>query len=275
MCLDEYKIKRKDGEPMLDFGMPTLLELDGLEANAKFCHELGLKFVEINMNVPDFQVEALDRGHLLELMEQYKIYFTFHMADNMDIANFQEEVRRVNVELVIKTLEFADSIGSPLVNMHMQKGVYFTMPTEKIYIYQKYIERYMTYVDSFGERIEKELKDKKVFLGVENTGDFDREFMRAGTLNLIERPNIVMTYDIGHDYSFGNDRGFIIEHLEKIRHMHIHDAIGIDHHLALGSGEMQLERYIGFAKNYHVRCVIEAKTIEALKKSVSELPKYM
>jgi sugar phosphate isomerase/epimerase len=99
--------------------------------------------------------------------------------------------------------------------------------------------------------------------------------MRAGTLNLIERPHIVMTYDIGHDYSFGNDREFIIEHLDKIRHMHIHDAIGEDHHLALGSGEMQLERYIGFAKNYKVRCVIEAKTIEALQQSVKELPNYI
>ncbi len=260
---------------MLHFGMPTLLELDGLEANAKFCHEHGLKFVEINMNVPDYQVEVLDKDFLLELMDKYQIYFTFHMADNMDVANFQEEVRKVNVDLVIKTLEFAESIGSPIVNMHMQKGVYFTMPTEKIYIYQSYIDRYMSYVETFGNTMDQVLKGKETSLAVENTGDFDREFMRAGTLNLIERPHIVMTYDIGHDYSFGNDREFIIEHLDKIRHMHIHDAIGEDHHLALGSGEMQLERYIGFAKNYKVRCVIEAKTIEALKVSVQELPKYI
>jgi sugar phosphate isomerase/epimerase len=84
-----------------------------------------------------------------------------------------------------------------------------------------------------------------------------------------------MTYDIGHDYSFGNDQEFVIEHLDKIRHMHIHDAIGVDHHLALGSGDIKLERYIGFAKNYHIRCVIEAKTIEALTESVCMLPRYL
>lgn len=260
---------------MLHFGMPTLLELEGLEANAKFCHEHGLKFVEINMNMPEFQVEALDKEHLKSLMEQYGIYFTFHMADNMDVANFQEEVRNVNVDLVIKTLEFAESIGSPIVNMHMQKGVYFTLPTTKVYIYQKYMERYMSYVKAFGQQMDQVLKEKNVSLAVENTGDFDREFMCDGTLNLIERRHVFMTYDIGHDYSFGNDRDFIIEHLDKIRHMHIHDAVGEDHHLALGSGDMKLERYIGFAKNYDIRCVIEAKTIEALTKSIEALPEYI
>lgn len=260
---------------MFDFGMPTLMEFDTLEKNVRFCYYNKLKFVEVNMNMPEFQVEALDREHMLHLMEKYGVYFTFHMADNIDIANFQEEIRTVNVDLVKRTLEFAESINSPLVNMHMQKGVYFTMPDEKIYIYQKCLDRYQSYVDAFKVEMAKVLKDKTVNLAVENTGDFNHEFIRTGTKKLIDQDNIVMTYDIGHDYSFGNDRDFIIDHLDKIRHMHIHDAIGVDHHLALGEGEMKLERYIGFAKNYDIRCVIEAKTIEALSYSISELPKYI
>ena len=36
----------------MDFGMPTLLELCDLRENAAFCAELGLRFVEINMNFP-------------------------------------------------------------------------------------------------------------------------------------------------------------------------------------------------------------------------------
>ncbi len=260
---------------MFHFGMPTLLEFDTLEDNVKFCHDKGLDFVEINMNMPEFQVEAMNRDYLLELMRKYDIYFTFHMADNIDIANFQEEIRQVNVDLVIRTLEFADSIGSPLVNMHMQKGVYFTLPTEKVYIYQKYLDRYKSYIEDFKRKVNDVLKEKNVTLAVENTGDFNREFIRFSTEELIKQPRIVMTYDIGHDYSFGNDREFIIDHLDKIRHMHIHDAIGLDHHLALGSGEMKLERYIGFAKNYDIRCVIEAKTIEALSLSIDQLPTYV
>lgn len=260
---------------MFQFGMPTLLEFESLEMNAKYCKENGLKFIEINMNMPQYQVEALNRDHLLDLMKRYDIYFTFHMADNLDIANFQKEIRDAYVELVLQTLAFAESIASPIVNMHMQKGVYFTLPTEKVYMYDKYIGRYLEYVDSFYKVMEVFLEDKGVKLAIENTGDYNLDFMKKGTELLIDSKHIYMTYDIGHDYSFGHDHEFVIEHLEKIRHMHIHDAIGVDHHLALGTGDMKLERYIGFAKNYHIRCVIEAKTIDALTKSVYKLPQYL
>lgn len=261
---------------MIQFGMPTLLELDGLEANAKLCQELGLGFVEINMNMPEFQVEELNASLLREMMEKYGVYFTFHMADNLDIANFQKEVRDVNVDLVKRTLELAESIKSPIVNMHMQRGVLFTLPTKKVYIYGKYLDRYMTYIDEFAEMVDQVLANKQVKLVVENTGDFNLDFIKHSSQKLIDHDKIGMTYDIGHDYSsFGNDKEFIIENLSKIRHMHIHDAIGVDHHLALGSGQMQLERYIGFARNYDIRCVIEAKTLEALTESVKVLPSYL
>ena len=261
---------------MFHFGMPTLLELDGLEANAAMASNLGLEFVEINMNMPEFQVEELDPDFLIALMDKYNIYFTFHMADNLDIANFQEEIRSVNVDLVYRTIDLAEAIGSPTVNMHLQKGVLFTLPDRKVYIYDKYIDRYLGFIKDFGQNIDAYLENKKVSLVVENTGDFHLTFTKDSCAMLLSYNRIRMTYDIGHDYSsFGNDKKFIIDHLDKITHMHIHDAIGVDHHLALGSGEMALDRYIGFAKNYNVRCVIEAKTIEALTESVRVLPSYV
>ena len=261
---------------MLHFGMPTMLELEDLEANVRLCQAMGLEFVEINMNMPEYQVEALDRDHLLGLSQAYNVYFTFHMADNLDIANFQKEVRDVNVDLVKRTLEFAKSIGTPSVNMHMQKGVLFTLPSGKVYIYDKYLDRYMTYVKEFSDEIEKILAGSDLKLVVENTGDFNLDFIQKSSQMLIDHPHIGMTYDIGHDFSsFGNDRDFIIRNLDKITHMHIHDAHGTKDHLVLGEGQMQLERYIGFAKNFDVRCVLETKTVDALRKSVEVLPRYL
>lgn len=37
---------------MLEIGMPTLIELPDIDASANLCHELGLQFVELNMNLP-------------------------------------------------------------------------------------------------------------------------------------------------------------------------------------------------------------------------------
>lgn len=261
---------------MFHFGMPTMLELDGLEANVHLCQAMGLEFVEINMNMPEYQVEALDPEVLKHLSATYGIYFTFHMADNLDIANFQKEVRDVNVDLVRRTLAFAQKVNSPSVNMHMQKGVLFTLPSGKVYIYDKYLERYMAYVEAFGQEMDGLLEGSDLKLLVENTGDFNLEFIRRSSQKLIDYDHIGMTYDIGHDFSsFGNDREFILDNLAKITHMHIHDAEGEKDHLVLGDGKMQLDRYIGFAKNFEIRCVIETKTVEALRKSVELLPRYL
>lgn len=261
---------------MFHFGMPTMLELDGIEANVQLCQAMGLEFVEINMNMPEYQVEALDAGKLKRLMHEYGVYFTFHMADNLDIGNFQKEVRDVNVELVRKTLAFALEIGSPSVNMHMQKGVLFTLPDGKVYIYDKYIDKYMDYIKEFGDSVEAVLKNTPLKLVVENTGDFNLPFIQKSSQMLIDYDHIGMTYDIGHDYSsFGNDREFILKNLSEITHMHIHDAEGTKDHMVLGQGKMPLERYIGFARNFDIRCVLETKTVDALRKSVEILPKYI
>jgi len=260
---------------MFHFGMPTLLELDGIEKNVQMCQAMGLEFVEINMNVPEFQVDALDREQLKALSNQYGVYFTFHMADNLDIGNFQQEIREVNVDLVLRTLDLAVEIGSPSVNMHMQKGVLFTLPNGKVYIYDRYMDRYMGYVQDFADQVENFLEGKKPRLVVENTGDFQLDFIKVSTQRLIDHQHIHLTYDIGHDFSnFGSDKAFMIDNLDRIRHMHIHDARIDKDHLVLGTGAMPLERYLGFAKNFDIRCVLETKTVEALKASVEVLPKY-
>lgn len=58
----------------LTFGMPTLIEFDTLEQNAQLCSELGLDFIEINMNLPQYQTHNLDSQVLLDLQKRYDIF---------------------------------------------------------------------------------------------------------------------------------------------------------------------------------------------------------
>ena len=44
----------------MEFGMPTLIEEADLERCAALCSNLGLDFVELNMNMPQYQLDALD-----------------------------------------------------------------------------------------------------------------------------------------------------------------------------------------------------------------------
>jgi sugar phosphate isomerase/epimerase len=56
-------------------------------------------------------------------------------------------------------------------------------------------------------------------------------------------------------------------------HFHIHDGSEIPpkNHLALGDGEIDLASRLEIAKRINARCVLETKTIEALKTSVEWL----
>ena len=50
----------------MEFGMPTLIEQETLEETVKLCKDLGLDFVELNMNLPQYQVEILENTSCLK-----------------------------------------------------------------------------------------------------------------------------------------------------------------------------------------------------------------
>ena len=81
----------------------------------------------------------------------------------------------------------------------------------------------------------------------------------------------VLTWDIGHSKATGEmDVPFILRNKDKLRHFHIHDGTESPphNHLALGDGEINLPERLMAAKSTNARCVLETKTVEALKKSV-------
>lgn len=70
----------------MDFGMPTLIENKNLEENIALCKELGLQFVELNMNFPMYQLPQLEQtAYLRETAEKNKIYFTIHLDENLNV----------------------------------------------------------------------------------------------------------------------------------------------------------------------------------------------
>lgn len=68
----------------MEFGMPTLLEAADLDACVALCKELGLNFIELNMNLPAYQADALDLERLGRLQNQEGIFFTFHLDENLN-----------------------------------------------------------------------------------------------------------------------------------------------------------------------------------------------
>ena len=78
---------------MMQFGMPTLIENKTLEDNINLCSSLGLNFIELNMNFPEYQVYELEQtDRLIELADKAGIYYTIHLDENLNIADFNRLV---------------------------------------------------------------------------------------------------------------------------------------------------------------------------------------
>lgn len=280
----------------LQFGMPTLIELNSIRENAELCKELGLHFVELNMNMPYCTILGCsDKNNsdvenfikeLANLKNEFGIYFTIHIDENFNFADFNSYVKEAYYQTMKSVIENAKKIHCPILNMHINHGIYFTLPTEKVFLFKKYNQNYMNDVLEFSlmckNEIENNFENENKILPkvvIENTDGW-KDFEKVAINKFLENSNFGLTLDIGHSESIGNiDEEFILENKNKLFHFHIHDGTLPDektksygkNHLTLGTGKINLEERLNLAKECNGRCVIETKTVDSLRKSVEWL----
>ena len=248
---------------MIHFGMPTLIENHTLQDNIDLCESLGLRFIELNMNFPEYQTDELQKtDELIRAAEKAGIYFTIHLDENLNIADFNRLVSDAYLETVRQSVEVSrklmalrdryDPERRPLtLNMHMNPGIYITLPDRKVQMYERDFETYMKSFAAFRSLCEEWIGEASPVFG--------------------------LTWDIGHSKAIHEtDVPFITEHQDRLIHFHIHDATETPakNHLALGDGELDLTARLQLAAQRNARCVLETKTIEALKKSVAWLKEH-
>lgn len=258
----------------MDFGMPTLIEQETLEDALRLCAGLGLDFVELNMNLPQYQLDALkDTKGLSALAQRYGKYFTLHLDENLDVCNFNPYVAKAWRDTVLEVLPVAKALNIKVLNMHMNTGVYFTLPNEKVFLYNKYFDEYIKAVRDFRDGCEEHLKNSDIHICIENTNGYTN-FQKDAISELLKGEHFALTWDIGHSHATNEqDMPFILEHKDRLLHMHIHDGMGKKDHMTLGTGEIDLNSRLQTARDCGCRCVIETKTIEALRQSVSYIKK--
>ena len=111
-------------------GMPTLIELSNIEECVSVCRELGLQFVEINMNLPQFQIDRIDFPSLKKAHDS-GVFFTFHLDENFNVADFNKEISQGYLRTIKLTIEAAKTLDVSVINMHMAEGVHFKLPNGK------------------------------------------------------------------------------------------------------------------------------------------------
>ena len=258
---------------LTNYGMPTLIETSTLEECAKLCAELGLDFIELNMNMPQYQLDKIDVDYFKSIADKYGIYYTIHLDENLNVSDFNPYIAEAYTKTVTDTIEIAKHLGVRVINMHMTRGVYFTLPDRKVYLLSEYKEQYLKSIVAFRNMCENAIGDADIKICIENCDGYE-DFQKEAIELLLESKVFALTFDVGHNHGIGGtDEEFVMKHKNRLHHIHLHDAEGTKNHLALGTGEMNIEKYINLANEHNCRAVLETKTIDGLKQSVEWLTK--
>ena len=256
----------------MKLGMPALVEYKTLQELVDLCLKLNLNFIELNMNLPYNFIENINPKELKKITKDTNIEFTMHMPDDADLGTFYESVREGYVKLFLDTIDWAKESGVKLLNMHVIEGAKMTLPDRKVYIYDQYSDEFQkNFIKSISTLSEK-VQGSEITLSIENSSNFGKKHIQNVLSKAIEYPNIALTWDTGHDaVSDFTDKIYLMQHQNKICHMHLHDAAGKKDHQVLFEGDLNIPELIQFAKQKDIRALVEVKTQEALEKSINTL----
>lgn len=259
---------------MVKFGMPSLFEAGSVEESAQLCQGLGLSFVELNANFPFLGIHRLKAEQLRAAAERYGVFFTIHLDDGLNIADFNPFVAEAYQQTVKDSLYLAEEAGVKVLNMHLPRGALYTLPDRKVYFAQQYADVYLDTVKRFRDRCDRWAAGTDVMLCVENSDGFLPVQYEALEL-LLESPVFGLTLDAGHDLCAGGEDGsFVRNHANRLRHMHVHDALlPKNDHLPLGEGAVDLPGVLTLAEKVDATVVLEVKTEAGLRKSLTWLNK--
>lgn len=251
------------------YGTPTMIETDTLRRCAEVARDQGLDFVELNINFPQYQLPMLDPEELKRLAGEFGIGYTLHLDDEMSIADFNDYVAEGYLKTVLDAISLAKKVGIPVLNMHLSRGAKYTLPDRVVYFFEAYREDYLKKIARFRDACAAAIGDAAITICVENTNGW-LDFQRAAVELLLESPVFGLTYDIGHNYCAKDaDEGWLLAHKDRLRHFHIHNAAqGNKDHQALGTGELDVKRYLNLARDLGCTVVLEVKTVEGLAASV-------
>ena len=255
----------------MNFGMPNLIECDSISDCAELAKELSLDFIEVNMSFPQYSASRIDIEKFNSISSEYGIFYTIHADEALNPFDFNKDVSDCYFKVMKDTLHTAKAIGAKVVNMHLQKGIYVTLPERVILLTDVYKDEYIQSVKAFIKLAEDELLGTDIKISIENVDSNSFTKSQIEAIDLFMASEVfALTLDTGHENKLGYTDSHIFEkYKDKVLHMHLHDCVNGSPHSALGKGDVAIPEKINQLKGEN--CLIEVKTIDGLKESVKYL----
>ena len=243
----------------MKYGMPTLLEFNSIEENLNFAKQNNLDFIELNMNLPYcFNLKEKE-------LNKYNYLFTMHISEELNIAELNEELRKLYLKEIIRQINIGISNNIKKYTIHLNSGIYFTLPKGKTFLNGKYLDLYKEQVIKSCNELNEIAKVNNINLNFENT---KIETFTKEAINIIkDYSNLGFTLDIGHNEKNNNLAYPLFLETNKINHIHMHDYDLAKDHLPLGSGNIDFNKYNNVLNNNYI--VIEIKETKELIESIN------
>ncbi len=256
----------------MKLGMPALVECNDIEDCVRVASEVGVDFVEINMSFPQYIPQNSDVLLYNRLAKEHNIFYTIHADEQLNPFDFNPAVSECYFRVMADCIEFAKAIGAPVINMHLLKGVYVTLPNKVILLTDVYQNTYIERVKAFISMCERQIGDAPLRIAIENvdSNPFTKSQIEALEY-FMKSPVFALTLDVGHDDCMsGADSAVFEKYRSKLVHMHLHDSDGKHAHLPLGSGRVDIGAKLALLGRDST-CLVEVKTVEGLSSSVKYL----
>ena len=258
----------------MKFGMPTLVECRDIIECTSVAERLGLDFVEVNMSFPQYLPSQEKVDKYKELSKKHGVFYTIHADEQLNPFDFNPTVSECYFKTMADCIDFALAIEVPVINMHLLKGVYVTLPEKVILLTDVYKDEYISRVKEFVKMCESRIGGSNLKIAIENVDSNPFTSSQVDALEYFMKSEVFgLTLDVGHDDCLsGKDRHVFNTYPDKLCHMHLHDSDGKHPHLALGDGRLDIAEKIGALKTDST-CLVEVKTVAGLEKSVDFLIK--
>lgn len=248
----------------MKLGMPQLYEFDTIEDNLKLCKELGLDFIELNLNFGYCRAE-MEARTVADLLKKYNVEATLHFYDEADFGSYDEVVAAYTV-----LLERYAKLGKGYIkqiNMHLIPGPVVTISGIKNFIYEKEYNVYIKRLIANFKKAEAICNESGINMVIENTDNIPK-YMKRVYKDLYDN-GFRFCYDIGHD---GLSYDIIYEINSELNlpfdEFHIHDGTRKTCHLTLGEGEIDIKKFKDLANANNAYVVLEVKQKSDLIESV-------
>lgn len=255
----------------MKFGLPIFIDIKTLDEHVEICRESGLSFIEIDMDIYQFNMDKIDS--LFENINKVNdIYFNISLPVSYDFGSFESGLRGLYRDNLNAIIEKSEKNRVHSINYTINPGIGYSFFEDQVYLYDKHFKDFKENTLESLSKVIESCDSKGIDFLIKNNGFWYRNYMRKIINYLLGFKRVGLTWDIVNDAASDyKEKIFIMENLHRIKSLYISDYLNDHRNQPLFSGNIDLSSYFSIAKRINADVLIDVKTLNEFKNSLKLL----